>query len=411
MSAVEKQLKEARLKNFSLCCEETNYTGGTSKIGQGDKSFTNKFLAAPRPELESRKCRGTEIKDKKTPVCGGEETLSSQQSTSIVPETVSDRSAKITRSSLDYLDGDHRCSVRCPVSCQGHLHPNEIVVYEASNFFLKFHSGNPASSQPCSGRNPIKSETVGRHETVTVSSLPSLSIPARVRLLLRQSPVSRQEAMEHTWNPNDCSFNCHIKEDDPFTCVRRPVAQSTDCVRGRKGYTHGLHVFTVTWPVDQRGTHAVVGVATKTSPLHSVGYRSLVGSCTNSWGWDLSRGMVYHGREGKPYPVQRPQTWTLPHSFHLILDMDAGTLSFETEGSFLGPAFTGLKDSGERMYPIISTVWGNCEVSLTYHGGADSFPLSLQQLSRETVRDSLEGRDSSFLGLPTKMGNYLNCND
>ena len=409
MSGVEEQLKEARLKNCSLCCDETNCTEGTSKIGLLHKSSTNKFLAAPRPKPESRRCQGTEKKDKKTPGCGVEKTLSSQQSTSILPETVSDRSAKITRSSLDYLDGEHRCSVRCPVTCQGHLHPNEIVVYEASNFSLNFHSGNPKSSEP--RRNPINCETVGKQETVTVSSLPSLSIPARVSLLLRQSPVSRQEAMENTWNPNDCSFNLHIKENDPFTCVRRPVAQSTDCVRGRNGYTHGLHVFTVTWPLDQRGTHAVVGVATKSSPLHSVGYQSLVGSCTNSWGWDLSRFMVYHGREGKPYPVQRSQTWTLPPSFQLILDMDAGTLSFMTEGFFLGPAFTGLKVSGEKMYPIISTVWGNCEVSLTYHGGVDSFPLSLQQLSRETVRDSLEGRDCSFLGLPTKLEKYLNYHD
>ena len=37
----------------------------------------------------------------------------------------------------------------------------------------------------------------------------------------------------------------------------------------------------------QRGTHAVVGVATKDAPLQCVGYHGIVGSNDKSWGWDL----------------------------------------------------------------------------------------------------------------------------
>ena len=44
------------------------------------------------------------------------------------------------------------------------------------------------------------------------------------------------------------------------------------------GYETGLHVFELTWPVQQRGTHAVVGLATAAAPLHSVGYQSLIGN-------------------------------------------------------------------------------------------------------------------------------------
>merc|ERR1719209_1489902 len=33
--------------------------------------------------------------------------------------------------SRDYVDEGHRCTVRCPVGCQGHLRPNELVIYES----------------------------------------------------------------------------------------------------------------------------------------------------------------------------------------------------------------------------------------------------------------------------------------
>lgn len=58
-----------------------------------------------------------------------------------------------------------------------------------------------------------------------------------------------------------------------MTFHRHPVAQSTDCIRGRVGYTRGLHVWEINWSTRQRGTHAVVGVATAEAPLHSQGYQ------------------------------------------------------------------------------------------------------------------------------------------
>ena len=58
------------------------------------------------------------------------------------------------------------------------------------------------------------------------------------------------------------SYNIFVKDDDKLTFHRHPVAQSTDCIRGRVGYERGLHLFEITWPTRQRGTHAVVGVST-----------------------------------------------------------------------------------------------------------------------------------------------------
>ena len=64
-----------------------------------------------------------------------------------------------------------------------------------------------------------------------------------------------------------------LQDDDKLTFHRHPVAQSTDCIRGKVGLTKGLHVWEVHWSTRQRGTHAVVGVATQDAPLHSVGYQ------------------------------------------------------------------------------------------------------------------------------------------
>jgi hypothetical protein len=61
---------------------------------------------------------------------------------------------------------------------------------------------------------------------------------------------------------NSRSYNIFVKEEDKLTFHRHPVAQSTDCIRGLVGYERGLHLFEITWPSRQRGTHAVVGVST-----------------------------------------------------------------------------------------------------------------------------------------------------
>lgn len=73
----------------------------------------------------------------------------------------------------------------------------------------------------------------------------------------------------------------------------------------------------VNWSTRQRGTHAVVGVATLEAPLHSVGYHSLVGSTDQSWGWDLGRNKLYHDSKngtGITYPaILKPdETFLVP---------------------------------------------------------------------------------------------------
>ena len=240
--------------------------------------------------------------------------------------------------------------------------------------------------------------------------------PHRVDYLLDLQPVDRATQEEHSWNPNDRSLNVFIKEDDPTTIHRHPVAQSTDCARGRRGYTTGIHAWEIKWNTRQRGTHAVVGVAEIGAPIHAYGYSSVVGSTADSWGWDINKKRLYHAdsnnNSSNPYPfkdgVDEKEDITVPEQFKMILDMDAGTLAFVVEDEYLGVAFQGLK--GKTLYPIVNVVWGHAEVTCRYLGGIAPEPLPLMALCRRTVRKQIgEERitDVHSLPLPTAIQNYL----
>ncbi|EPQ10052.1 SPRY domain-containing SOCS box protein 4 [Myotis brandtii] len=109
--------------------------------------------------------------------------------------------------------------------------------------------------------------------------------------------------------------------------------------------------------------------------------------------------------------------------------MDEGTLSFVVDGQYLGVAFRGLK--GKKLYPVVSAVWGHCEVTMRYINGLDrkcirtesawlpggrrgrldaAEPLPLMDLCRRSIRLAL-GRqrlpDIGALPLPQSLKNYL----
>ncbi|KAB5579838.1 hypothetical protein PHYPO_G00199560 [Pangasianodon hypophthalmus] len=206
---------------------------------------------------------------------------------------------------------------------------------------------------------------------------PDFFKPARLDLLLDMPAVSSEHQLQHAWNPDDRSLNIFIKEDDKLTFHRHPVAQSTDCIRGRVGYTR---------------------------------------SDSDSWGWDLGRNKLYHNSKNQPassaptYPsfLEPEEAFVLPDTLVVVLDMDEGTLSFMVDGQYLGVAFRGLK--GKKLYPIVSAVWGHCEITMRYINGLDPEPLPLMDLCRRAARLAL-GRDRlqqiETLPLPQSLKNYL----
>nr|XP_033711238.1 SPRY domain-containing SOCS box protein 4 isoform X1 [Tursiops truncatus] len=208
--------------------------------------------------------------------------------------------------------------------------------------------------------------------------------PARLDQLLDMPAAGLAVQLRHAWNPEDRSLNVFVKDDDRLTFHRHPVAQSTDGIRGKVGHARGLHAWQIHWPARQRGTHAVVGVATARAPLHSVGYTALVGSDAESWGWDLGRSRLYHDGKNRPgvaYPafLGPDEAFALPDSLLVVLDMDEGTLSFVVDGQYLGVAFRGLK--GKKLYPVVSAVWGHCEVTMRYINGLDPHAINLEATS------------------------------
>lgn len=78
---------------------------------------------------------------------------------------------------------------------------------------------------------------------------------------------------------------------------------------------------------------------------------------------------VWSVRVQRPVRLVRNDTRSAFVSFTVVLDMDNGTLSFLVDGKYLGVAFSGLK--GRKLFPIVSTVWGHCEIKLTYMGALD----------------------------------------
>lgn len=244
-------------------------------------------------------------------------------------------------------------------------------------------------------------------------------MPTRLEMLLDMPYVPRETQVKHAWNSEDRSLNIFVKEEDKLTFHRHPVAQSTDCIRSKIGYERGLHVFELCWSSRQRGTHAVVGVATQDAPLHSVGYQSLIGNNEHSWGWDLGRNKVYHdskNQTGETYPktLSSDETFVVPDKFLLVIDMDEGTLSFVVENQFLGVAHRGLK--GKKVYPIVSAVWGHCEITLKYLGGLDPEPLPLMDLCRRVIRQqvgkgSIERGKLEDLNVPKAIRDYLQYKD
>ena len=91
--------------------------------------------------------------------------------------------------------------------------------------------------------------------------------------------------------------------------------------------------------------------------------------------------------------------------------MDSGNLGFVVGNQFLGWSHTNVK-SGQMVYPIVSTVWGHCEVKLKYLGGLGGV-IGLQELARGSIRTALGrgrdelGTDVETLRLPTQLKNYL----
>ena len=69
----------------------------------------------------------------------------------------------------------------------------------------------------------------------------------------------------------------------------------------------------------------MVGLGTPQAPLRCADYLPLVGSNSESWGWDLSKKRQLHAGKHSPYPAGFAGI-VVPDRIYVILDMNNRTL-------------------------------------------------------------------------------------
>ncbi|XP_073234816.1 neuralized-like protein 4 [Porites lutea] len=216
-----------------------------------------------------------------------------------------------------------------------------------------------------------------------VNSLYELALLNALREALEESQIP-SEQFEHAWDPEDCSPKFRVLRDR-LTARRLPSPLTTDAIRGKQGYRQGRHVWEITWEEDERGSHAVIGIATPEAPLQCFGYIPLVGSNTQSWGWNLSKKVSFHNGQETSYPANFP-TFVVPDTVYVILDMDNATLSFATEETHLGVAFSNLpRNSLIPLSPCASAVYGNCDIKMKYLGRGDNLLAKLEASKKKST--------------------------
>lgn len=238
--------------------------------------------------------------------------------------------------------------------------------------------------------------------------------PFRLTILLDMPIPTPEEQSMYAWNAMDGSPDM-VVEEDKITVCRRVMQNSTDGIRGKVGFTKGLHIWEIIWPAEQRGTHACVGVATSSATLQKMGYYGLcqTGLDIHSWVLNLCTGIIFHNASCARYPS------ILGHyeahyamkfqDIMVILDMDQGTLSFKVDGQYLGEAFKNIK--GRKVYPFVSSVVGYSKITMRYMGSLEPGPPKLQVLCRHTVRKRLHKTtledQIKLLGLPKSIEKFM----
>ncbi|CAG9810656.1 unnamed protein product [Chironomus riparius] len=176
---------------------------------------------------------------------------------------------------------------------------------------------------------------------------------------------AKLRAFYHAWNPLDSSRHIYIKPN-AFTLHRNPVAQSTDGARAKIGFEAGRHVWEIMWE-GPLGTVAIVGISTKDAILQCHGYAPLLGWDDQSWGWNLVDNYLLHNGDAGNFPLlTNAPKYQVGEKIKVILDCETHCLAFEKNNEFLGVAFHNLPS--KKLYPTITAVYGNTEVSIVYCG-------------------------------------------
>ena len=118
----------------------------------------------------------------------------------------------------------------------------------------------------------------------------------------------------------------------------------------------------------------------------------LIGRDDQSWGLSY-KGKIWHNGQVQHYCEPFYDSTVIG----VLLDMDAGTLSYFMNGRPLGVAFTGLCDKASELYPIISSTSTLSEIELC---DSTCRYVSLQDQCRMTIAKLVNKDKIDFLPLP-----------
>ncbi|XP_028812084.1 SPRY domain-containing SOCS box protein 3 [Denticeps clupeoides] len=174
-------------------------------------------------------------------------------------------------------------------------------------------------------------------------------------------------------------------------------------VRGTKGFCHGEHYWEVEFLEAPYGVSVMVGVGTEKAALHTESRRciDLLGVDGESWGLSY-KGCLWHNGQSSRYTEPFYQQNTV---IGVLLDLDAGALSFYRDGVSLGRAFSGMDEVGRPLYPLASSTAPETELQL----GLRSCRLdTLQERCFHAVAEHLRPQaPPDSLALPRAMRAHL----
>ncbi|KAI0232664.1 SPRY domain-containing SOCS box protein 2 [Lamellibrachia satsuma] len=170
----------------------------------------------------------------------------------------------------------------------------------------------------------------------------------KLERVLRDNPAGEGSQIDHAWDADDCSPNLALRQNG-LVAVKTAFAE-TDVVRGKQGYSKGIHIWEITWKKEHRGSHAVIGVASYNAPLTCSGHRALLGSNDESLGWNIvSNVSLFNDCVINKYPDNVQPGFQAPDVILVILNMDEGTLRFKS-----GVDGTKLRPLSQRTARVLS---------------------------------------------------------
>ncbi|KAI0232663.1 SPRY domain-containing SOCS box protein 2 [Lamellibrachia satsuma] len=242
----------------------------------------------------------------------------------------------------------------------------------------------------------------------------------KLERVLRDNPAGEGSQIDHAWDADDCSPNLALRQNG-LVAVKTAFAE-TDVVRGKQGYSKGIHIWEITWKKEHRGPHAVIGVASYNAPLTCSGHCALLGSNDESLGWNIvANASLFNDCVINKYPDDVQPGFQAPDVILVILNMDEGTLGFKSgvDGTNYGLCLSGLRAfsrNGQKLYPAISVTKQGAEIGIK--GIGNGIVLSNRTLKDDEYFEvklekklSIEFKYSLDIGVTTISPEKLNFPD